>query len=93
MWIWRRVEHVKWKDKIKNAVVLEREGERRIMLELIKKRKRNWLGHWLGMKCLLKDALEAMVDEKIVRGRRKYQLLRHLLMDCMKVRNGRLRIR
>ena len=29
----------------KNAVVLEREGEGRIMLELIKKRKRNWLGH------------------------------------------------
>ena len=27
--------------KIKNAVVLERVGERRIMLELIKKRKRN----------------------------------------------------
>ena len=31
----------------KNAVVLERVGEGRIMLELIRKRKRNWLGHWL----------------------------------------------
>ena len=30
-----------------NAVVLERVGEGRIMLELIRKRKRNWLGHWL----------------------------------------------
>ena len=34
-------------DKIKNVVVLERVGEGRIMLELIKKRKKNWLGHWL----------------------------------------------
>ena len=25
MWIWRRMERVKWTDKIKNAVVLERE--------------------------------------------------------------------
>ena len=32
-------------DKVKNAVVLERVGEGRIMLELIRKRKRNWLGH------------------------------------------------
>ena len=30
----------------KKAVVIERVGEGRIMLELIKKRKRNWLGHW-----------------------------------------------
>ena len=33
--IWRRMEHVKW------TVVLERVGEGRIMLEPIKKRKRN----------------------------------------------------
>ena len=39
------MEHVKWTDKIKNAVVLEIVEEGRIVLELIKKRKRNWLGH------------------------------------------------
>ena len=31
-------------NKIKNAVVLEKVGEGRIMLELTRKRKRNWLG-------------------------------------------------
>ena len=31
----------------KNAVVIERVGEGRIILELIKKRKRNWLSHCL----------------------------------------------
>ena len=45
----------------KNAVVLERVCEGRIMLELIKKRKSSWFGHWLRRKCLLKDALEGMV--------------------------------
>ena len=34
-------------DKIKNSVVLERMEEERIMLELIKKRKINWVCHWL----------------------------------------------
>ena len=58
MWVWRRMERVNWTDKIKNAVVLERVREGRIMLELIKNRKRNWLGHWLRRNCLLKDALD-----------------------------------
>ncbi|KAJ4427989.1 hypothetical protein ANN_24002 [Periplaneta americana] len=46
MWIWKRMEFVKWTDRIKNEAVLERVGEERMMLELTKKRKRNWLGHW-----------------------------------------------
>ena len=56
--MWRKMEVIKWTDKIRNATVLERVGEGRIMLELIKKWKRNWLGHWLRRNCLLKDALE-----------------------------------
>ena len=44
MWIWRRIERVKWTDKIKNAVVLERVGEGRIILELIRKRKKKLAG-------------------------------------------------
>ena len=42
------MECVKWRDKIKNAVVLERVGEGRIMLELIKKGKRNKLARPLA---------------------------------------------
>ena len=60
------MERVKWTDKIKNAVVLERVGEGRIILELIRKKKRNWLGHWLRRNCLLKDALEGVVNGKKV---------------------------
>ena len=74
------MEHVKCTDKIKNAVVLERVGEGRIMLELIRKRKRNWLGHWLRRNCLLKDALEGMVNGKKVRGRR-YQMIDKIMIN------------
>ena len=48
----------------KNAAVLERVCEGRIMLELIKKRKRNWLRHRLRSNCLLKDALEGMAKAR-----------------------------
>ena len=57
-------KRVKWTNKIKNTVVPERVGEDRIMLELIKNRKRNWLGLWLRINCLLKDALQGKVNGK-----------------------------
>ena len=81
MWIWSRIERVKWTDNIKNAVVLERVGEGRIMLELIKKRKRNWLDHWLRRNCMLKDALEGMVNGEKVRGRRRYQMIDNFMIN------------
>ena len=81
MWIWRRLERVKWTDRIRNEAVLERVGETRTMLKLIRKRKRNWLGHWLRRNCLLKDALEGMVNGRKVRGRRRYQMIDNIKID------------
>ena len=74
------MERVKWTDKTKNAVVLERVGEGRIMLELIKKWKGNLLVR-LTRNCLLKDALEGMVDGKKVRGRRRYQMIDNIMIN------------
>ena len=51
------MERVKCIDKIKNAVVLEKVGEGRTVLDLINKRK---------------DAPEGMVNGKKVRGKRRY---------------------
>ena len=75
------MEHVKWTDKIKNAVVLERVGDRRIMLELIKKRKGNWLGYLLRRNYLLKDALEGLVNGKKVRDRKIYQMIDNIVIN------------
>ena len=75
------MERVKWTYKIKNAVVLEIAEEGRIMLELIKKRKRNWLGHWLRRNCLLKDALEGTVQGKTVCCRRRYQMIDNIMIN------------
>ena len=51
------------------------------MLDMIKKRKRNWLGHWLRRNCLLKDALEGMVNRKKVRGRRRWQMIDNIMIN------------
>ena len=44
-------------------------------------RKRNWLVHWLRRNCLLKDALEGMVNEKKVGGRRRYQMIDNIMIN------------
>ena len=61
--------------------MLERVGEGRTVLVLMKKRKRNWLGHWLRWNCRLKDALEGMVNGKKVRGRRRYQMIDSVMIN------------
>ena len=76
------MERVKWTDKIKNLVVLGRVEEERTV-ELIKKRKRNWLCHWLRKNCLLKDALEGMVNGTKVGllGRRRYHMIENIMIN------------
>ena len=51
------------------------------MLELKKKRKRNWLGHWLRRTCVLKNVLEGMVNGKKVRDSRKYQMIDKIMIN------------
>ena len=38
-------------------------------------------GHWLRRNCLLKDALEGMVNGKVVCGRRKYQMIDNFMIN------------
>lgn len=76
MWTWRRMEGIKWEDKVRNEEVLCRVGEEREILKVIRKRKRNWLGHWMRRDCLLTDAMEGTVNGRIRRrGRRRYQMV------------------
>ena len=42
-----KTEHANWTDKIRNEVVLEMLGEGWTMLNLKRKRKRNWQDHRL----------------------------------------------
>ena len=47
MWCWRRMEKIKWSEKVANEDVLERKGEKRKLLNNILCRKANWIGHIL----------------------------------------------
>ena len=53
MWCWRRIEKISWTDRLRNDEVLRRFKEDRNMLQTIKRKKANWIGHILRRNCLL----------------------------------------
>ena len=61
MWGWRRMERIKWSEKVANEKVLERIGEKRMFINNILRRKPNWIGHILRRNCLLYDAIEGQL--------------------------------
>ena len=81
MWMWRRMEGVKWEDRVRNKEVLRRVGEKREILKTIRKRK-NWTGRCLRRDSIIKDSLEGMVSGKRRRGRNRRQS-----MDNIKIEN------
>ena len=58
IWHWRRMEKIKWSEKVINKLVLDRIGEKRRIRNIILRRKANWIGHILRRNCLLHDAIE-----------------------------------
>ena len=64
MWIWRKMEGVSWEDRITNEEMLKRVGEERSILDVIKKRKKNWIGHNVRHDTSLRAAMEGMLKGK-----------------------------
>ena len=44
---WRRIEKIKWSDRVTNVEVLRKVGEKKTILSVIARRKANWVGHIL----------------------------------------------
>jgi hypothetical protein len=64
------MDKIKWSEKVTNEEVLERIVVKRTLLNIILRRKTNWVGHILRKNFLLYDATEIKITEaKGVRGR------------------------
>jgi hypothetical protein len=71
----RRMEKIKWSEKVTNEQVLDRKGDKKTLLNNILRRKANWIGDILRRNCLLHDAIEREMKEVKGVGRRRTQLL------------------
>jgi hypothetical protein len=63
MWCWRKMEKIKWSEKVTNEQFLERIVEKRTLINNILHRKANLIGHILRRNCLLHDATEGQMTE------------------------------
>ena len=70
MWVWRRMEKVSWRDMQTNEEVLQLVQENRSLMDVIWRRKKNWIGHILRGESLLKEVIEGRMIGKIPRGRK-----------------------
>ena len=87
MWCWRRMEKISWTNHVRKEEVLLRVNEHRNILNEIRKRKANWIGHILRRNCILQQVNEGKIKGQIEvtrrRGRRRKKLL-----DDLKDRRG-----
>jgi hypothetical protein len=89
MWIWRRMEKIKWTDKKKNVEVLDMVNERRQLITVIKRRKRRWIGHVLRGDGMLREVMEGRMNGERGRGRPRLGMLEEMKVDFgVEVENG-----
>jgi hypothetical protein len=79
MWYWRRMEKIRWTNRVRSEEVLHRVKEERNIIHTVKRRNANLIGHILRGKCLLKRNIEGNIKGGIEmrgrRGRRRKQIL------------------
>ena len=63
MCCWRRMEKIKWSEKVTNKQVFDHIGEKMTLLNNVLRIKANWIGHILRTNCLLHDAIEGQMTE------------------------------
>ena len=78
MWIWRKMEGISWKEMKTNTEVLQLVEEKRTLIDTIRKRKKNWIGHILRGDGLLKLIIEGHIEGKKARGRPRIGMIDEL---------------
>ena len=63
--MWRGLEKISWRDKIRNDEVFARVKEKRCLIRTIRQRQKNWIGHVLRREGLLRDVMEGRVKGTI----------------------------
>jgi hypothetical protein len=79
MWIWRKMQKIKYTDHKKNEEVLKDVEEERSLIETIRKRQRNWMGHVLRHDSLLRTIIEGKMEGKKRRGRPRKMMLEWMM--------------
>src|ERR1700733_12628244 len=69
MWIWKRMERISWVEHKSNGEVLKQLKEERSLMNTIRTRQKNWIGHVLRSNSLQRDIMEGKMEGRKGRGR------------------------
>ena len=69
MLIWRRMERISWTGHRTNEEVSKKVDEKRTLMDTIRTRQKNWIGHILRGNSLHKEIIEGRMEGKRGRGR------------------------
>lgn len=64
MWLWRRMENIKWSDTVRNEEVRRRVREERSTWNSVKKRKTSWIGCTLRRHCTIRNFMDGKLEGK-----------------------------
>jgi hypothetical protein len=76
------MEKISWTDCVRNVEVLLRVKKERKILQTIKRRKVNWIGHIFCRNCLLKHVIKGQIEGRVEVARR--QSRSKMLLDDLK---------
>ena len=79
MWCWRKMEGVSYRERKTNEEVLGMVGQNRALIEVILERKKNWMGHVLRGDGLMLEVMEARMEGKARRGRKRIGMLKDVV--------------
>ena len=69
MWLWRKVLHISWSDKVCNEELLRSVGGEKAIISVINRRQRVWLGHTIRHGDLVPVVIEGRMIGKRPPGR------------------------
>jgi len=78
------MERISWKEPRTNEEVLKRVEEKRSLMDIIRTRQKNWIGHILRGNSLQRELMEGRMEGNRGRGRPRQKL-----MDWMMTRRRR----
>src|SRR6218665_1364331 len=80
MWIWRRLERISWTKHRTNEEVLKKVEEKRSLMDIIRTRQKNWIGHIVRGNSLQREIMEGRMEWKT--GRHRQKLMDWIMEDA-----------
>jgi len=81
MWISRRMERISWTEQRTNEEVLKKVEEIRSLMDVIRTRQKNWIGHILRGNSLQREIMEGRMEGKRGTGRPRQKLMDWMIED------------